>query len=397
MIKELEIKHLKSFEDSGKLIFSQITLLTGKNGRGKSTVLQSLLLLAQSFDAEKGIDHLELNGRFVNLGTYDDLLRRGTDANVFEIGFATDDEVENDIKCVFCKDIKNTYVAQFEEMNVNEKSKMEIVASSDYLLDGNFNFETAETNTALESLAKGDNHKTIGSTSDIMGLRQFLNMYFVSANREGGVDSVKADISWNKSMGIGVHGEYVLNMLDVASDEQKREIEELLRQVLDGGAITTEKDSNRNEIALYIDPSGVSKGFKPSNVGFGYSYILSILITIVMARIGAKILIENPEAHLHPTAQACLMEVIISVAKKKNLQVFIESHSDHVLHGLQLAVMSEKIDATDLSVLFFDFEDDNNNLSVVNQLEVLPNGHIRRPPEGFFDQAEHDLGMLIGL
>ena len=106
---------------------------------------------------------------------------------------------------------------------------------------------------------------------------------------------------------------------------------------------------------------------------------------------------ENPEAHLHPAAQARLVKVMVEIAKEKDMQVFIESHSDHVLHGLQLAVMGGSISHDELSVLFFDFDNMEPNLTVVYQLEVTSNGHIRKPPYGFFDQAEQDLSLLIGL
>lgn len=393
MIKEIELKRLKSFKDSGKLCFSSINLLTGKNGRGKSTVLQSLLLLAQSFDAEKGIDRLVLNGQFVRLGTFDDVIRRGSGIQIFSIAYKTDDDVDNAIICEFEKDKDDLRSAAFHELTINGNSKMETV-SSEILTTENGEWITAEDGAPL-LLESGE--RTVGTTSDVMGFRQLINIIFISADREGGKDSVKTNRPWNRQMGVGIHGEYVMNMLEVSTQEERDAINKWLSIVLDGGYVRTEANPDNEEIAMYIDPAGSDKGFKPSNVGFGYSYILSILTAMLMARKGAKLIVENPEAHLHPAAQARLVKVMVEIAKEKDMQVFIESHSDHVLHGLQLAVLGGSIRHDELSVLFFDFDNMEPNLTVVHQLEVTSNGHIRKPPYGFFDQAEQDLSLLIGL
>ena len=393
MIKEIELKRLKSFEDSGKLCFSSINLLTGKNGRGKSTVLQSMLLLAQSFDAEKGIDRLVLNGQFVRLGTFDDVIRRGSGIQIFSIAYKTDDDVDNAIICEFEKNKDDLRSAAFHELTINGNSKMETV-SSEILTTENGEWITAEDGAPL-LLESGE--RTVGTTSDIMGFRQLMNIIFISADREGGKDSVKTNRPWNRQMGVGIHGEYVMDMLEVSTQEERDAINKWLSIILDGGYVRTEANPDNEEISMYIDPAGSDKGFKPSNVGFGYSYILSILTAMLMARKGAKLMVENPEAHLHPAAQARLVKVVVEIAKEKDMQVFIESHSDHVLHGLQLSVMEGSLSHDELSVLFFDFDNIEPNHTIIHQLEVTPNGHIRKPPYGFFDQAEQDLSILIGL
>ena len=392
MIREVGLKRLKSFDDSDSMKLAKVNLLTGKYGRGKSTVLQSLLLLSQSFYSEKGIDHLNLNGRLVNLGTFDDVLRRDS-SGTFEINLKTDDELDCDIHCEFERNEHDSRTASLRELEVDGNSKMETVTSSELLMTEDGGMVLAEDGAPL-LLEQYD--KTVGTTSDVMGLRQLLDVVFISADREGGVNSVRSS-GWQRQMGVGIHGEYVMNMLESASQEQKDEVNMWLRKVLEGGSVRTETNPANDEILMYIDPAGTENGFKPSNVGFGYSYILSILVAMVMAKNGTKVMVENPEAHLHPSAQAKLVRTIVQIAKAKNMQVFIESHSDHVLHGLQLAVMNKTMEANDLSVLFFDFEENTPNKTDICQLTIKPNGHIVCPPGGFFDQAEQDLSSLIGL
>lgn len=394
MITALTIKNLKSFVDSGSLYFSSVNLLTGMNGRGKSTVLQTLLLLAQSYDQEKGMSKIMLNGRFVNLGSYEDLLHRGSTSKSISVDIHTDDEVDNEIYLELERDKESNRQLTICELKVNGKSKMESVVSQQFITSEDGELITAEDGDPIVAEIEG---KQLGSTSDVIGLQQFKNIIFISADREGGKNVKRIADEWNPSQGVGIHGQYVMNMLEYADQAQRDQVNYWLNRVLDGGSVSTSVDKMRNEIALYIDPAGTDKGFKPSNVGFGYSYILSIIVAIVMADKGTKLFLENPEAHLHPSAQAKLTAAIVEMTKEKNMQVFIESHSDHVLHGLQLAIYRKTISQKGLSVLFFSFENDKPNQTVVNQLTVTGDGHIEQPPYGFFDQAEQDLSTLIGL
>lgn len=394
MITSLKINHLKSFEDSGDLRFSRVNLLTGLNGRGKSTIIQSLLLVAQSYDPEKGIYKVALKGRFVDLGTYDDILRRGSKSDEIGIDVITDDEVDSNISFILGHDENDQKFAAISDLRVNGKSRMESVSSQSFVVaDGGAQVVSDRGEPVVTNVVE----KVLGSTSDILGLRQFRNVCFISADREGGINIKRSDIDWSPKLGVGIHGQYVMNMLEVATLDQREEINQWYRKILDGGYVRTKEDKERHEIAMYIDPAGTEQGFKPSNVGFGYSYILTILVALVMAEEGSKMFIENPEAHLHPSAQARLVAAIVEIAKNKDIQVFIESHSDHVVHGLQLSVKKQIIDYTDLSVLFFGFDADTPNLTEACQLAITEDGHIENPPFGFFDQAEQDLSTLIGL
>ena len=394
MITEIRLQRFKAFKDTEPLPLARVNLLTGMNGRGKSSLMQALLLMAQSMDNEGAVDLLELQGRYVRLGHFDDVMRKNIEPKTFSFSFKTDDEVDNDIYFEFEQMPGRSLYAQIGNLIVNGKSKMETVIVPAVRIAINCQVRVVgNNNVRIANKAV----KRVGETSDILGLSQLKNIFFISADRQGAVDSVVDNDAWNIRKGAGVHGEYVLNMLDAATAEQTEKINRLIAKIMGSGHVSTEKNPTTKEINLYIDPSGKSKGFHPSNVGFGYSYLLSILTTMVMAPAGSKIFIENPEAHLNPKAQAVLTEEIIRMACENNFQIFVESHSDHVLHRCQISVLQRKINKEDLSVLFFDFSDDEPNLSTVRKLEVTDSGHIRRPPEGFFDQAEKDLAVLIGL
>lgn len=394
MITKLTLSNFKCFATPESFEFARINLLTGQNGRGKSSVLQSMLLLAQSYNQE-GISQLLMNGRLVRMGTYADIFRYGAEKPEIIINFVTDDIIENHIDCVFVKSKTSNEIALFQELDVDHRSRMEELSQFRELSTSDGNKLVTSDNKKI--LVKEVLERVVGVTQDIEGLRQLKEVYFISADRFGGIDQSKIELFWQPYLGTGTHGEYLMQALFSCNEEQLSQINQSLVDLFGSGCVKVEKDESKNELFMFIDPAGGTERFKPSHVGFGYSYVLTILTTFVMAEKGAKIFIENPEAHLHPAAQAKILQFMIEMSKQKQLQIFIESHSDHILHGCQIAVHKKVITPQDLSVYSFDFDELTPNLSYPQKLEVLSSGHIKRPPIGFFDQAEQDLAAILGF
>lgn len=101
---------------------------------------------------------------------------------------------------------------------------------------------------------------------------------------------------------------------------------------------------------------------------------------------------ENPEAHLHPYAQS-IMAKFLSLVASTGVQVFVESHSDHILNGFRIAVKNKIIDSTHLNVLYFDHRLDN----FFEKIDVDEDGGIDKWPISFFDQSVNDLNYLLGI
>lgn len=131
------------------------------------------------------------------------------------------------------------------------------------------------------------------------------------------------------------------------------------------------------------------------NTGFGITYVLPILIAVLSADKDAIILIENPEAHLHPKGQAVLME-LISKAVAHGVQIIIESHSDHIINGSLVAVNKKWITPNLLSIYYFEREE-HGHTALSHRLQISDAGRITRPPKGFFDQIDIDLRTLTGF
>jgi predicted ATPase len=133
--------------------------------------------------------------------------------------------------------------------------------------------------------------------------------------------------------------------------------------------------------------------YRPSNVGFGITYTLPIVISLLSSKKGHLVLLENPEAHLHPRAQSKIGELAARAAAS-GVQVVFETHSDHVLNGVRIAVKSKKLDASDAGILFFDRLDGDRRAHVTS-LEMDSEGRIADWPAGFFDEFEKSIEQLI--
>ena len=145
---------------------------------------------------------------------------------------------------------------------------------------------------------------------------------------------------------------------------------------------------NREENTITEDMSAL-------NTGFGITYVLPILISILSAQKDSIILIENPEAHIHPKGQAILME-LIARAVSLGVQIIIETHSDHIINGSLVALKNKIIDTKRLAIFYFS-RDENQHIAISHSLEITDNGLIKRPPKGFFDQIDIDLRTITGF
>lgn len=128
---------------------------------------------------------------------------------------------------------------------------------------------------------------------------------------------------------------------------------------------------------------------RPSNVGYGLSYALPILVALICARPGQVFIVDSPEAHLHPKAQSAMGRLLAFFAAS-GLQIIVESHSDHVLSGIRLAVREGVLNSQDAVVHFFAAPGEDGR----SKIEIAADGGIAHWPDGFFDQAITD---LVGL
>ncbi len=369
MINSLRLRNFKCFEDRA-LNFGKITLLSGLNGMGKSSVLQSLLLLRQSFlqGALPG-KGLALNGDMVSLGTGQDVL------------------YEDALGERICVDLKFN-----QTLSVGWEFAYR--ADADML-------DLVEENVGMDDFAN------ISLVTD--------NFHYLQAERIGPrPTSAVSDYIVVRHRQLGTRGEYTSHFLSEYGDEDipvaplahpearslhlRHQIEAWLRVVSPG--VQIELVSHRGMDLVNLQYSFVlgrktSNSYRASNVGFGITYTLPILTAILSAKPGSLLLLENPEAHLHPRGQVRIGELLAQAANY-GVQILLETHSDHILNGIRLAVHSRLIPNTDVMLYYFGRQYDNGQ--VVNQTlqpAIDANGRIDKWPDGFFDEMDNSLATLL--
>ena len=125
-----------------------------------------------------------------------------------------------------------------------------------------------------------------------------------------------------------------------------------------------------------------------TDVGFGVSQVLPLLALCYYADEGSILILEQPEAHLHPKVQSELADVLIDVVKNRNVQIILESHSEHLLHRLTRRIAEEKISENDMALYFCEI---NDGKSTAEKLKVDDYGNISNWPQNFFGDEMGDL------
>ena len=132
------------------------------------------------------------------------------------------------------------------------------------------------------------------------------------------------------------------------------------------------------------------------NMGFGVSYSLPIIVALLSAREGDILVLENPEAHLHPRGQRKIGE-LVALAAANGVQIFMETHSDHVLNGIRLSVRNKKISSDKVKINYFYeyLSEEGIQKHEKTSPEILEDGSLSNWPEGFFDEWDKAIDELF--
>ncbi|MYJ52341.1 MAG: DUF3696 domain-containing protein [Gammaproteobacteria bacterium] len=171
----------------------------------------------------------------------------------------------------------------------------------------------------------------------------------------------------------------------------RAQVDAWLDEFFPGARANADRLSADAPLRLSFSLGKTSPWSKPANVGYGLSYAFPMLVTLLTAEAGSTVVIDSAESHLHPQAQSAVGYLIARVAGS-GLQVLLESHSDHLLNGVRLAVRDGLLEPNDATIHFFD----QPAQSSVTTVSVDRNGAISDWPQGFFDQTERDLAALSG-
>ncbi len=410
MLTEIRLKNFKCFRELVTLPVGRINLFTGINGRGKSTALQALLLMRQSPEHSKTTNQIVFNGSCVELGNFDDVKNSDVSrSEAIELMFRFQ-ESDNyiDLRYILRENDEDEMVANIERVtgngNVsNEESSFEVEEENGVLVIKDNNTHRSGYgwyNLLFENMGIiGGIYKFIQDNVD------FTKIHYISADRIGPQDYY-AKQSFAEFPNVGRRGEYTANVLSKKKDDVvyqqlcldagetytiPDQTAAWLSEIFDGGKIKIEP-LEANIVLMRLSSEDSINLYKPTNVGFGYSYALPIIVSGLIAKAGEILIVENPEAHLHPYAQSQITKFLAKVSAC-GIQVFIESHSDHILNGLRVTILDEIVTLEDLKILYFQ-RDDNNHII---EIPIGDDGSIEDWPVGFFDQTDRDFERLFGM
>ena len=372
MITRVKIKNFKSIKETNKQI-KNLNLLMGLNGMGKSSFIQMLLLLKQSDKLEERI--IDLNGAFVKIGRGQDALYQFAEEDIIEFGIDFDTEHKYNWKFIYQKD-KDQLVS-------NEgftKDQMNYFRESTKL----FQYISAERMGPQEIY---DASSIIVSDKKQLGLLGEYAAYYL--NVFGSEYEVKKGLQHPKA----------------SSGKLNAQINAWLSEISPGISLNTKYVPEVNKVILdyqFALEKTATNSFRPKNVGFGISYVLPIVLALLTVEENKIVIIENPESHIHPRGQAELGK-LISLAAQTGAQLFVETHSDHIINGIRVEV--KNFHATDgafgvskdnVNIMYFDKKTtDKEQYSRITPIRVDYKGELDEYPLDFLDEWSNQLLKLL--
>lgn len=375
MLSRIKLTNFKAFAEQ-TIALAPLTLLTGLNSSGKSTVLQALALLRQSNDAGVLLEGFAvepgflLNGDLVELGTGRDLrheaynkaqpdisvaLTAGDREHVWAAVYGTEDDF---LVLRGSKDSRTYILRLLGDLG---------------LFSRGFQYLKADRITPAASYPRS-RHAAVGR--EFLGARGEHTVNFLRTFQDRPIPNRALARPEQSSLGL----------LD--------QTQSWLQRLCPGVSLQAVGIENTDTVRLgYRFGSGalVSEWHRPTNVGFGLTYALPIVVACLAASPGSLLLLENPEAHLHPQGQTWLAR-LAGHAAAGGVQIIMETHSDHVLNGVRLMVKEGVLKPEDTAVHFF--RRTGTGAEVVSP-RVGPDGMLSEWPPGFFDEWENSLEQLL--
>lgn len=405
MITNLKIRNFKALQEAD-VPLRPLSLFTGLNGMGKSTLMQAILMLRQSYQQQSLQNQgLILNGELTQIGTASDALSEGAPEDFLEI------EVTLDQDRVFGWEF---------DCRISQADVLALTGIR------------SESYTAMAR--DREQHRPFGGDSVLNFMEWKLpfmrgTFQYLSAERaapQAAYPTSTFEVVQERSL--GNQGQYTAHYLAAFGDEPvpyenllypsaagadpvpntlRQQVSAWLGDISPGLRIsaTEHPDFGLARVGYeFQTTTGYTRAFRPTNVGFGLSYILPVLTAILSTTarppkhgMGTPLLlIENPETHLHPRGQSRLGE-LLALAAQNDVQLFVETHSDHVLNGIRVAVKKYQLDPTRVGLNFFERAPAGagGHQSVIIQPQLDEDGRIDFWPRNFFDEWSRNLRELL--
>lgn len=390
-IEKVQIKNFKSLRDI-EIELRGLTLITGINSSGKSTFIQSLLILKENREL---INQIATNSMMMS-----------------SLGKHTEDLKTHIIKLV--EDTKSQPIS-LEGEYVHLGDKKDIFNQEVYDEDINISINTSHLNEINFTI--NYNNLSLNNTSPIP-LSNIINL-FADDFQYLNTDRIQPDRTYELSERhirknlIGTRGQYTAHYLYENRDEplnikalkhENTKTDRLLdnvsfwlSEISNGIKVLPKKHFDTHQASLsyqYTYGENTTNEYSPLNVGFGITYALPIIVAILKSKPDDLLIIENPESHLHPAGQSKIAK-LCAIAVANGVQIIVESHSEHFLNAIRVATKQHILKPEDSVIYYFSKMTDSMETKV-DQLLIDANGKINENwPKGFFDEYDTQLDQLI--
>jgi len=407
MINHLHLRNLKAWRDSGPVRLAPVTMLLGTNSSGKSTLLQSLLLLKQTVASPDRTVHLNLGGDEANdpvhLGGFDAVLSHGAAVREFQIALAFErpgDERVNHGRfacrygrtasgAVVIHELSLSTVARRFRAIRRERGAYAVWVDDEARPRGKGPQLAPERSIALPAQAIALLGPDGAHLQDLsLALRRELEgiVYLGPLRRRPERDQV-----WNKSAPgeVGSDGHKVMDALlanallkGEGQGATLRSVSGWLRRMGLAEQIEVRQVGRSSRYELVVHKDGVAANLL--DVGVGVWQVLPVLAVAYFVPPGSTVLLEEPEIHLHPLAQAVLAEMLVEVSQQRQVQFIVETHSEHLFRRLQTLIARRQTDTAQCQMLFVERQGAD---AVLVPLDVDEYGAVRNWPQRFFGDA----------
>jgi len=432
MITRIHAENFKSWKDTGDLRLAPLTGLFGTNNSGKTSILQMLLLMKQTVELpdRKRVLYTGDDRSPVDLGTFSDLIHRHQSDLSLWLSFSwklpkplvINDSEKQERELFNIRELSfttmiwekfghltvGTFVYKFDYHSFG-MFRIDVDGPSEIygLTHGGYPVKPAQGRSQVlpppvkcygfpdQAVA---HYQNTGFLPDfVLALEEMFSiMTYLGPLRE----YPRRIYLWGvqRPHGVGIRGEQVVPALLAArvggteGIRNEAKILEWLRKMKLIHSFSLQPIApNRSELEIRVKTSEKSSEVLITDVGFGVSQILPVLVLCYYAPENSTILLEQPEIHLHPSVQADLADVLIDAVKERNVQIILESHSEHLLRRIQRRIAEEEISQDMVKLYFCRME---NGESKIEELDVDEFGNIRNWPQNFFGD---EMGELVAM
>lgn len=438
MFTKLCMVNFKSWQDTGEVPLAPLTGLFGANSSGKSSLLQMLLLLKQTTESNDRNLVLKTGTNqdgYVNLGTPHEITYGDENQMSFSVAWSlpsssagslvvpvpkTDETVELNALEFFTSihaEPQKIYVSELSYTHKDDfKATMSRSANNQYTLKIHVKGEEPNRPQGRPRVYMRP-QKCYGFSDEALRFyqdtdylddivlkfeQQFQNLHYLGPLRE----YPQRIYNWGgeKPTNVGLKGELTVPALLAAKGQaaysgkgNKIKVEQriakwLVELGLAHSFKTHQIAQGRTQYEVRLKRHENSHEVLMTDLGIGVSQILPVLVLCYYVPQGSTIILEQPELHLHPSVQSGLADVFIDVIKNRNVQLIVESHSEHLIRRLQRRMAEGEIKTEDTALYFCEME---QGVSRIKALDIDDYGNIRNWPKDFFGDAAGDMVAML--